>query len=163
MTRRLVLILATLALFSAYLYASRAAWLGIPVEVVRVIDGDTIKVIYKGEETNVRLIGIDCMETRHTGKQAEQAEEYGLTAQQVAAMGERASVALQDALDGAGRVRLVFPRAKVKRDYFRRLLAYVEADGKDMGVMQLEAGMAELYDTQHPRRVSYERARDEAE
>ena len=159
MKRRALVLLVIAALVTAYLYASRSAWLGIPVQVVRVIDGDTIKVIYKGEETNVRLLGIDCMETHHTAKQAKQASEYGLTVEQVDSLGQRASVALQDALDDADRVRLVLPRAEAKRDYFRRLLAYVEADGKDVGLVLIRSGLAELYDTRHPRRERYRAAR----
>jgi len=157
MKRRALVLLVIAALVGVYLYASRSAWLGIPVEVVRVIDGDTIKVVFQGEETNVRLLGIECMEIRHSDKQAKQAAQYGLTVAQVAARGERASVALRDALDGAGRVRLVFPRG-VKRDYFRRLLAYVEADGDDVGLMLVEARLADLYDTRHQREGRYRKA-----
>ncbi len=48
MKRRALDLFVIAALVGAYLYAARAAWLGLPVEVVRVIDGDTVRVIFRG-------------------------------------------------------------------------------------------------------------------
>ena len=43
----------------------------IPVELVKTIDGDTIKIIYEGKEQNVRYLLVDTPETNHPqlGKQ----------------------------------------------------------------------------------------------
>lgn len=38
------------------------------VEVIRVIDGDTIKVDFQGQPESIRLIGIDTPECRVNGK-----------------------------------------------------------------------------------------------
>ena len=37
-----------------------------PATDIHVVDGDTIKCMRKGEETTVRLLGIDCPESRMT-------------------------------------------------------------------------------------------------
>lgn len=79
--------------------------------VVRVIDGDTFRVVYDGEETSVRLFGIDTPESREPG-------------------GPQAREALVELVDGRV-VRLTFP-AKRKRDNFGRLLCGVYVDGVDV-------------------------------
>ena len=43
----------------------------IAYKVVRVIDGDTVKIDYNGKATNVRLIGVDTPETVHPNKPVE--------------------------------------------------------------------------------------------
>ena len=61
-----LLVLIALSLFPC----SSWAWSG---KVVGVIDGDTIKILNKGEEVKVRLYGIDCPERGQAfGKKAEQ-------------------------------------------------------------------------------------------
>lgn len=40
-------------------------------KVVRVVDGDTVKIDYNGKATNVRLIGVDTPETGHPSKPVE--------------------------------------------------------------------------------------------
>jgi micrococcal nuclease len=156
--RIIIIIFAALLLSGGYAWLTRSAWLGIRVDVVRVVDGDTIKVNFRGEIINVRLLGIDCFESRHTKKQAKQAAENGLTAEQVKAIGKRATEAVQNATQAPAVVRLVFPRAIIKKDYFRRLLAYVEVDGVDVGLMLIESGLADLYKTNHQRRAKYRKA-----
>ena len=47
--------------------------------MIRVIDGDTVKIDYNGEATNVRLIGVDTPETVHPSKPV---EAYGKEASQ---------------------------------------------------------------------------------
>lgn len=39
-----------------------------PAKVVKVVDGDTLKINYKGNEESVRLIGIDAPESRPNKK-----------------------------------------------------------------------------------------------
>ena len=40
-------------------------------KVIRVVDGDTVKIDYNGKATNVRLIGVDTPETVHPNKPVE--------------------------------------------------------------------------------------------
>ena len=44
---------------------------GTAYKIVRVIDGDTVKIDYNGKATNVRLIGVDTPETVHPSKPVE--------------------------------------------------------------------------------------------
>jgi micrococcal nuclease len=39
--------------------------------VLKVVDGDTVKITYEGKETTVRLIGVDTPETVHPSKPVE--------------------------------------------------------------------------------------------
>ena len=44
---------------------------GTAYKVIRVIDGDTVKINYNGKATKVRLIGVDTPETVHPSKPVE--------------------------------------------------------------------------------------------
>jgi len=96
--------------------------------VLRVVDGDTFKVMYDGEETSVRFFGIDAPERRVPG-------------------GPEATAALRGMIGGRV-VRLEFP-CKRKRDNFGRLLCNVYIDGRDVGASMLASGNATVYE---PRR-----------
>ncbi len=80
--------------------------------VLRVVDGDTFKVHYDGEQTSVRFIGIDAPELTEAG-------------------GPKATAALER-LVGGRVVRLEFAGER-KRDNFGRLLCRVYVDGVDVG------------------------------
>ena len=65
---------------TAIAQTNRAMSVSYPVEdftgdvaykVIRVIDGDTVKIDYRGKATNVRLIGVDTPETVHPNKPVE--------------------------------------------------------------------------------------------
>ena len=81
----------------------------IAYKVVRVIDGDTVKIDYNGKATNVRLIGVDTPETVHPNKPVE-------------AYGKEASNFTKNLLLGES----VYLRYDVERmDAYGRLLAYL--------------------------------------
>jgi micrococcal nuclease len=89
------------------------------VRVVRVVDGDTVKVRFaSGRVDSVRYIGID---TPESVKPDAPVECYG----------ERASTANRR-LVGGRRVRLEWDRER--RDRFGRALAYVHREGDDLFV-----------------------------
>jgi hypothetical protein len=93
-------------------------------QVTRVVDGDTFKIVYDGEATSVRILGIDTPERGEPGF-------------------EEATAALRALI--AGRVvRLAFPEDR-KRDSFGRLLATVHVNGLDVGDVLLRRGLAERY------------------
>ena len=78
-------------------------------KIVRVIDGDTVKIDYNGKATNVRLIGVDTPETVHPNKPVE-------------AYGKEASNFTKNLLQGES----VYLRYDVERtDAYGRLLAYL--------------------------------------
>ncbi len=93
-------------------------------QVVRVVDGDTFKVMYDGELTSVRFFGIDAPETREPA-------------------GPAATAAMVE-LVGGKKVRLEFP-AKRKRDNFGRLLCKVYVGSLDVGAEMIRRGQATVY------------------
>ncbi len=99
--------------------------LRVEVECLRVVDGDTIRVMYKGESRAVRLLGIDAPER---GKR-----------------GAREATAFMKQLVDGREVTLVFPTGKEVRDRYNRLLADVVVDGMDVGKEMLRTGHAVKY------------------
>lgn len=156
---RYYVIVVLCSLLGLYLYFARTAIWGLPAEVVSVTDGDTIKVIFRGETNSVRLLGIDCPETRHTKKQAKQAENWRISVERVAEIRQMGTDRVEELIQHGETIRLIFPDAKVKQNYFRRWLAYVEIQGEDIGEILLAEGLADVYETKHPRRVKYRRVR----
>lgn len=107
--------------------------------VVRVVDGDTLKVRVAGRGDTVRVIGIDTPETVRPGTPVE-------------CGGRAASRNLRRlAVTRAGRgrtVRLTTDPTQDERDRYDRLLAYVEVPGapdRDLGLEQVRAGWARAY------------------
>ena len=93
-------------------------------QVVRVVDGDTFKVVYDGELTSVRFFGINAPERRDPD-------------------GPAATAAMVE-LVGGKTVRLTFP-AKRKRDNFGRLLCKVYVGDLDVGAEMIRRGKATVY------------------
>lgn len=98
------------------------------VPLLRVVDGDTIRVRWRGADTRVRLLRIDTPE-RGEPLFAESTE------------------ALR-ALLGRGPVDLEFERlGEERRDRYGRLLAYVYApDGRNASVEMVRMGYSRFYD-----------------
>jgi micrococcal nuclease len=111
---------------------------GTIVDVVRVVDGDTVEVSDAGRRIMVRIIGIDTPETVHPSRPVE-------------AGGPEASARARELLDGK-RVVLDYDRDP-RRDQFGtygRLLSYVELeDGRDYGLVMIQEGFAKAY-TRYP-------------
>ena len=104
-------------------------------KVVRVIDGDTVKIDYNGKPTNVRLIGVDTPETVHPNKPV---EAYGKEASNFTKnllLGE--SVCLRFDID--------------QTDTYGRLLAYLyrAPDGLFVNLEIVRQGYGHAY-TQFP-------------
>ena len=107
----------------------------IAYKVVRVIDGDTVKIDYNGKATNVRLIGVDTPETVHPNKPV---EEYG----------KEASNFTKNLLLGES----VYLRFDIdKTDKYGRLLAYLyrAPDGLFVNLEIVRQGYGHAY-TQFP-------------
>lgn len=102
----------------------------IPVELVRTIDGDTIKVMYEGEERNIRYLLIDTPEIDH--KNPENTEPFAVEAM------ER-----NDELLSRGQVAIEFDVGD-REDKYGRLLAYIYVDGKSVQKTLLDEGLARV-------------------
>lgn len=103
--------------------------------VLKVVDGDTVKIDYEGKETTVRLIGVDTPETVHPNKPVE-------------AFGKEASNFTKNLLLGES-VYLRFDGNKT--DKYGRLLAYLyrAPDGLFVNLEIVRQGYGHAY-TQFP-------------
>jgi micrococcal nuclease len=109
------------------------------VQVVRVIDGDTIEVVFDdGAVDTVRLLGIDTPETFSPNKP----NEYGGITD-IACLDKWGAQATTDVTDTLfGEVVIL---SRDARDSFGRLLAYVEFEGRDFNAALVEEGLARVY------------------
>lgn len=101
----------------------------IPIEVMEVIDGDTIKIKYKGNVEKVRYLLIDTPETNHQtlGKQP---------------FGEAAKTRNKELLN-RGDVTIEFDVGEQLDDY-NRMLAYIYVDGVSVQETLLKEGLARV-------------------
>jgi micrococcal nuclease len=116
--------------------ASSTTALTAKARVVRVIDGDTLKVrLVTGQAITVRLTGIDTPETVKPGTAVE--------------CGGRDATARMKKLalrDGVGRsVTLTSDPTQDAVDRFGRVLAYVKGGGADFGRSMVSSGWAKTY------------------
>lgn len=122
----------------------------IPVELVKTIDGDTIKIKYDGKEQNVRYLLIDTPETNHPqlGKQpfGQQAKERNTE------------------LMNSGKLEIEFDIGG-ETDKYGRLLAYIYIDGVSIQEKLLEEGLARVgyvYPPNTRHLDAYEKAQERA-
>jgi len=102
-----------------------------PYEVVKVIDGDTIKLDIDDEITSVRLIGIDTPESVHPNKE-KNVPEGKLAAEHTKSLAEDKYVYIE--------------YGEEAHDRYGRVLAYVYIDENTMlNAKLVEDGYAEVY------------------
>jgi micrococcal nuclease len=117
---------------------------GQPLElgtVVKVIDGDTLKIEFQGKEEKIRLIGIDSPECRENPKAEKEAKRTGQDIKKIIKMGQRATAFMQSLVKRGDKVGIEFDVEK--RDQYGRLLGYVYlADGRMLNEEIVKAGYA---------------------
>lgn len=106
--------------------------------VVRVVDGDTIVVDFKGENKKVRLIGVDTPESVHQNS-SKNTEEGKIASKYTKSKLENKKVGLEFDVQ--------------EEDKYGRLLAYVYIDGKMYNKILLKEGMAKI--ATYPPNVKY--------
>ena len=103
-----------------------------PFPVTRVVDGDTVRVLIEGQDTAVRLIGIDTPETVAPNRPVECA-------------GPEASVYAEQLMSGQD-VFLELDVSQGTYDNYNRILAYVWLmDDLMVNLAMIDAGLAEEY------------------
>ncbi|MDY0407485.1 thermonuclease family protein [Virgibacillus soli] len=121
----------------------------VPVTLVRTVDGDTIKVRYKGKEENVRYLLIDTPESKKPGTCVQSfANEASERNKQLVNSGE-----------------LTLEFEKSERDKYGRLLAYVFVDGKSVQEILLKEGYARvayIYEPPYKYLSAYQKAENVA-
>ena len=124
---------------------------------VRVIDGDTITVLWHGETNAVRLVGIEAPEIRRGPKLQKQSSALNISPDAMLRLGNSARQYAQAVLVDQP-VTLVFQNGtKPEHDSFGRLLAYVEYAGSDLGSELNENGYVwPRTEERHPRLEEYE-------
>jgi len=121
--------------------------------VLKVVDGDTLKVQFQGKEEKIRLIGIDCPESRVTPKSQKDAQRIGEDIKKIIEMGQRASAFTESLVKEKDKVKVEFDVQK--RDQYGRLLGYVYLpNGKMLNEEILKAGYASLLT--YPPNVKYQ-------
>ena len=117
--------------------------IGLKATVTRIIDGDTIEVEFEsGQSDKVRIIGVDTPETFSPNQSSEYGNITDLDC--LDKWGDAATQYARDILNNKT-IKLVQDPQVQERDYYDRLLAYIEINGQDFGVMLLEEGYARVY------------------
>ena len=91
--------------------------------VTRIIDGDTLKVLYWGKEESIRLIGIDTPESRVNKKTKKDAKRSGQDIKTIIEMGKRATEYVESLVKSGNLITIEFDVQE--RDKYGRLLADV--------------------------------------
>ena len=103
----------------------------IPVQLYRVVDGDTVHVIDEhGNNLNLRLLLIDTPETVHP---TEPVQPYG----------QEASARLTELLNNANQLYIEYDDGE-KQDHYMRELVYLYADDVSVHEVLLEEGLARV-------------------
>jgi micrococcal nuclease len=127
------------------------------VEVVEVVDGDTLKVRFPdGTVENVRLLGVDTPEV-HTA--VSPGEFEGIPSTDDGQMwlrdwGHKASEFMRQRVADAT-VRVATDEQADRRGSYGRLLVYVFADGENVNAELIEHGYARMYDSSFSKRDAF--------
>ncbi len=126
-----------LTLLSSSLHAQQTT------TVVRVVDGDTLKIRYWGKEESIRLIGIDTPESRVNKKAKRDAKRSGQDIKTITAMGKRATEYVEGLVKTGDLITIEFDAQQ--RDRYNRLLGYVYlSNGKMLNEEIVKAGYANV-------------------
>ncbi|CDR65845.1 thermonuclease family protein [Staphylococcus schweitzeri] len=101
-----------------------------PATLIKAIDGDTVKLMYKGQPMTFRLLLIDTPETKHPKKGV---EKYG----------PEASAFTKKMVENAKKIEVEFDKGQ-KTDKYGRGLAYIYADGKMVNQALVRQGLAKV-------------------
>lgn len=121
--------------------------------VLKVVDGDTLKVEFQGRRESIRLIGIDCPESKKNAKAKEDAKRSGQDIETMIALGKRATTFTNGLVKKGDIVKIEFDIQQ--KDKYRRLLGYVYLfDGRMLNEEIVKAGYAQP--STYPPNVKYQ-------
>lgn len=121
--------------------------------LLKVVDGDTLKIEHQGRIESIRLIGIDTPETRINKKAQKDAARSGEDIKKIISLGQEATRYVKILVKPGDPLRVEFDRQI--RDKYGRLLGYVYLpSGKMLNEEIVKAGYANLMT--YPPNVKYE-------
>lgn len=113
------------------------------VTIIKIIDGDTLKIKYQGKDENVRLIGIDTPESKANKKAENDSKRSGQDIRTITALGKEATNYVKSLVKPGNTVRIEFDVQQ--RDRYGRLLGYIYLDnGKMLNEEVTRAGYATI-------------------
>jgi len=113
------------------------------VKILRVVDGDSLKINYKGKDESLRLIGIDTPESRINKKAKKYAQRTGEDIKTITSQGKEATKFVKTLVSPEDSVRIEFDVQTT--DKYGRLLGYVYlSNGKMLNEEIVRAGYANL-------------------
>ncbi len=111
--------------------------------VVRIVDGDTLKIRYWGKDESIRLIGIDTPESRVNKKAKRDAKRSGQDIKTITSMGKRATEYVESLVKPGDLITIELDAQE--RDRYDRLLGYVYlSNGKMLNEEIVKAGYANV-------------------
>lgn len=99
------------------------------MKVYRVVDGDTFEFIIERDTVDVRVLDLDCFESRRGTRLNEQAASVGIDSEVALLIGQAAKTFATNYLVGKN-VKLIRDRNESNIDTYARLLRKVYVDGK---------------------------------
>lgn len=130
------------ALLYLYIMPANAAELIADVKITEINDGDTIKVILNNEETSIRLLDVDCFETKANSRAKKQAKYYNLSIDEIKSTGRQSKVILKELLKDKDNIIVKWD----KRDSFGRILGKVYTkDDINVNEYMLNNGLCKKY------------------
>jgi micrococcal nuclease len=113
-----------------------------PARIMRIINGDTLTILYHGKWEEIKLIGLDMAETTLNDRVYEKALKNSTTPAAIINRGLADREFVKKYLQYGSQIWIEFDTQK--RDRFSRLLGYVYlADGRMLNEIILRAGLTE--------------------
>ena len=113
-----------------------------PARVMRIINGDTLNVLYQGKWEEIKLLGLDMPETMLNDRVYEKALKNSTTPAEIINRGLTGREFVKKYLQYGSQIWIEFDVQK--RDHFSRLLGYVYLiDGRMLNEIILRAGLSE--------------------
>ena len=108
--------------------------------IIKINDGDTITALVNNEMTKIRLLDVDCYETKKNGRAKFQQQYYGLSYEELLEKGKQSRKILKKLLKDHRYIRVKWD----KRDSFGRILGNVYLDDiKSSGIIDVNQYMLE--------------------
>ena len=106
--------------------------------IIKINDGDTLTALVNNETTKIRLLDVDCYETKKNNRMKFQKKYYGLSIDEVIRNGKQSRKKLKNLLKDHRYIRIEWE----KRDSFGRILGKVYLDDiKSAGVIDVNQYM----------------------